>query len=179
MKTLFSPPRVATIVSVMGLLLVSACTRYYIPLQADINDIEKLQDVINTHAERYFILRQGPGAYSLTGIAVDTARKLLTGHLDQISTQHLTYVKSRPNHYGSSNQMVENEVHIYSADTIIYKYAQDISLPFQDIIKIEVIAFNSERTSTSQSMGTVSAILLGGLGLFVVGHAILISAFSQ
>lgn len=158
--------RVTLLYSIIAIMSITmSCSRYYMPVAADVSTADKLKMAVDTNADRYFILRQGRQFYSLSQVKMDTVTQQLSAFVDVISTDHLTYIKAKPRHYGNSQKLVENEVHIYSTDTTKYIQPQNIIIPFSEIALVEIIEHDKKRTKKSALITT--GAVLGGLGAII------------
>jgi hypothetical protein len=162
------------------LIIIFGCHRYYKPVPVDTSNPEITGDVIVANAQKYMILRQGEKSYYLSHLKVDNVAMTLNADLMPVSSSHLQYIYAKPRKYkykdssqGKDKLEVLKEVHVYVKDTLNPYTSKTISLPFNQIEKIELIEHDKGRTTTSY--------VLGGIGITagLVAVAVAIAALTS
>jgi len=144
-------------------LLLSRCHNFYKAVPPKSGNSAKAIDSLKLQS-RYFILRNGSLAFSMTNIVISEDKKSLNCNLEILPFNHqlhlvkgrkgkLRYKKNEP-----QDQTVLNEVHFYirpDNNTAAGKY----TLPLDKVEKIEVIEKDKGRTTGSYIIGAVGYTL--------------------
>lgn len=149
-------------------VMLTGCHNYY---KATSTDKNTFVQNINTpqYQYRYFILRNGGSAYSMSNLVVSEDRKTIRCYIENLSDGHLLHlVNGRGGNERYKNNAMEsgvlNEVHLYiPADTTV-KTGSDYTLLLDKVQKVEVIEKNKGKTTASY--------VLGGLGIAIGAFAI-------
>lgn len=165
---------------VILLLVLISCKSFYkastINASASkTHSIDSLQSL-----NRYFILRSGGQAFYMNGLQLSQDRQTLTATLDTLPPQHQMYLTKSRNgkmQYQKSNPedlAVLSEVHLY-APVARAAVGETVTLPLDQVQKIEVIEHDKKRTTNSYVIGALGATL----GAFAVAMIIVAATKSS
>lgn len=114
----------------------------------------------NVQKNKYFILRHGRGNFSMKNITIDQEHQTISFIPDTLPITHQVYTRRSNNNLqyksGKGEREVLNEVHLFSNTPQAIEVGKTLTLPLNTIEKIQVIEFDSGRTTGSY--------ILGGLG---------------
>lgn len=149
---------------VILLLVLVSCKSFYkaSTINASRNTTSSIDSLQSLN--RYFILRSGGQAYYMNGLQLSQDRRTLTASLDTLPSQHQMYLTKSRNgkmQYKKSNPedlAVLSEVHLY-APVVKASVRETITLPLDQVQKIEVIEHDKKRTTNSYVIGAIGATL--------------------
>ena len=157
----------------IGGLLNSSCTRYYKPAKetADIAKVESLQK-----KEKYFILREKDTAFHMSELALAPDGKRLRFQLDTLPKNHSLYLTRGRNGkmvYRKKfyDEVVLDEVHVFIDSSLSLSNNDAITLPLDQIQRMEIIKRNKGKTTASYILGGLG-IATGAVGVIGVIGAI-------
>lgn len=155
------------------LLLLLSCHRYFMPVQQDTGTTAITGNFIAANSiQKYFILRKGTHSIALHDIKVNQQSMTLTGRLAAVQPMHRLYLEAEKNNMkykDNESGAVLNEVHIFLTDNAKLDTAGTITLPLDQIVKIEVIQHDRKRTNSSYVLGGIGI----GLGVMVLAGVII------
>lgn len=140
--------------------LLTSCNNYYKAVITDKSTV--VRNVSTQYQNRYFILRNGGNAYSMSNLIVSDDKKTINCHIENLRENHLLHlVNGHGGHKRYKKKPMEssvlNEVHLYIPTDSSVKTGSDYTLALDKVQKIEVIEKDKGRTTTSY--------ILGGLGI--------------
>ena len=156
--------------------MLTSCNNYYKaalgtkPVAA--GSLEELKS-----RNKYFILREGNNAFTMTALSFSPDRKTLQCRLDSLPQEHQLHLTSGIDgkmRYIKENEEVLNEVHVYTMSQG-NAAAGPYSLNLDQVQKVEIIEQDKARTRKSNTKGTIIGI---GASLLAVG-AILFAAVAS
>lgn len=165
---------------VIMLLVLLSCKSFY--KASTINtSANKTQSIDSLQSlNRYFILRSGGMAYYLKGMQLSEDRRTVTATLDTLPPQHQMYLTKSRNgkmQYQKSNPddlAVLSEVHLY-VPVVSTVVGETVTLPLDQVQKIEVIEHDKKRTTNSYVIGALGT----ALGAFAVAMIIVMATKSS
>lgn len=173
MPTRFAKNNSPLLIAAGLLLLLLSCHRYFMPVQQDTGTPAITGNFIAANSiQKYFILRKGTLSIALHEITVNQQTMTLSGRLAAVQPIHRLYLEAEKNNMkykdGESGAIL-NEVHIFLTNNIKLDTAGTITLPLDQIVKIEVIQHDRKRTNSSYILGGVGI----GLGVMVLAGVII------
>ena len=127
---------------------------------------------IDSLQNRYFILRSGSEAFYLKGMALSADRKTLTATLDSLPPDHRLHLvggrngNMRYKKHDFDDLKVLTEVHLYAPSQHV-KAGEKLTLPLDQVQKIEVIEKDTKRTTNSYVIGAIG-YTLGAMAVALV-----------
>lgn len=164
---------VASMLLVACMNLFLGCQRFYRPVLLNTPSVDFKHTTLKklSTEDRYFILRKGSKSYHLSNIILDQNNMTITANLNHVSPEHLLYLNN-PSKYRFSRarheESVLREVHVYTGDTSRLDTTTTYFLALSDIQKIEVIEFDSNKTTSSYVWGTLGTILGAALVIAII-----------
>jgi len=157
-------------------IVLSSCKTapYYKPVVIDTPGVNDKGMAIQDNLNRYAILRMSNRAYGITDIVVDTINLSLKGKIVRIDSSHAHYIKAYKTDFRPSTPAIENEMHIYIADTTRYAIGQQADISLRSIDKIEILEFDSTRTAKAKKSTVVTGFVVTGViiaGIIIVAIA--------
>jgi hypothetical protein len=148
------------------------CQRYFKSVRQYSSTVDEKMDRVNENISRskFFILRSSSGNYEMKNIQLDQQAQTITFQLDYLPPIHQLYTNRYPKwKYRKSmgEQVVLEEVHLFSKGTQLFEIGKTITLPANDIQRIEVIESDGARTTGSYIIGGIG-LGLGAFAVFVV-----------
>lgn len=167
-------PLLVLLSSIFGL---SACgiQRYYQPVNLSTPEIHDKSKAILDNLDRYAILRQHQQNYEITNIQIDSTLLSLNGTISAVAPGHDHYIQAHRKNYYPSTPEIENEMHIYTSDTTVYRACQHVEIPLSQIERIEILQYDSSRTKKVHAGTVAGGILAGGI---IIGVAVFVVVYS-
>ena len=119
---------------------------------------------------RYFVLRNGNIALSMTDISLSGDKKTLQCRLDTVPQYHQLHLK-RGHKKGTlryekkTEEFVLNEVHLYISEDTLAKAGNTYTFALDKVQKMEIIEKDGGRTTGSHVVGFL-CVVLGALVVF-------------
>lgn len=149
-------PEISLLLLIAFLNLEIACSRYYRVTHVA---PETASTAMQFPGYKYIILHQGTDAWHLTRLAVDDAKQMLNGRIEEVTPDHFNFTRTKPR--GSTPYRLKNgdptvEVHLYTSE-YVNSGNNTVSVPLAAINKIDV--YEPDKGATAASY------ILGGLGI--------------
>jgi hypothetical protein len=155
-------------------VVLFSCNNYYkaitVTNPVKVATVEELQ-----FKNKYFILRAGEQAFSMTDFSLTSDKKTIQCKLGKLPFNHRLYITqggSKKMKYGKENAKMDetfvlDEVHFYVApDPAIIIGPTSIS--FDKLQKIAIIEKDKQKTQRSHMMGIIAAIVASALALTII-----------
>lgn len=160
----------------IGLFGFLGCATFYKPVSVDSGTSEKSIKIITEQtSKKYFILRQGVYNYAMKDIHVDSDSETLMAILTPVDSIHMKYIHASMFHnkFKSTDNLVLQEIHIYSKLSSPPDISKVFSLPLDQIEEIELIEYDQKRMK-KQMLTVIGVTVAVGL---VAGLIIALSDF--
>ena len=154
------------------------CATFYKPVPADSGTPENSIKILTGQTvKKYFILRQGAYNYAMKDIHVDSDSITLMAILSPVDSTHTKYIHASMFHnkFKSTDNLVLQEIHIYSKLTSPPDISKVFSLPLDQIEEIELIEYDQKRMK-KQMLTVIGVTVAVGL---VAGIIISLSDFDN
>ena len=151
----------------LSVMLTGCFNSYYKAITTDKNTL--VQNVNTQYQQRYFILRDGSSAYSMSNLIVSDDKKTINCHIENLPETHILHLVNGHNGHkrykrNAKELGILNEVHLYIPSDSTVKPGSNYTLALDKVQKIEVIEKDKGRTTASY--------VLGGVGIAIGAFAI-------
>ncbi|GGD15696.1 hypothetical protein [Flavobacterium orientale] len=151
---------------IIFLNLVISCSYYNVKnLPTSSENFSENYNTINKN-EKYVVLHTNNNDFHLKNIVLNEDNKSIEGEIDSISKKHLLYnptKKKSAYQYDKKKVIKTNEVHFYTSQEIPFEVGKSITIPYDQIEKVEVYDKDSGRTLLNVlgfTFGTIAVIAI-------------------
>jgi len=151
---------------IIFLNLVISCSYYNVKnLPTSSENFSENYNTINKN-EKYVVLHTNNNDFHLKNIVLNEDNKSIEGEIDSISKKHLLYnptKKKSAYQYDKKKVIKTNEVHFYTSQEIPFEVGKSITIPYDQIEKVEVYDKDSGRTLSNVlgfTFGTIAVIAI-------------------
>lgn len=160
------PQIVAWFQLVIFLNLIISCSYYKVKnLPITSENLSEQYNTINKN-EKYVVLHTNNNDFHLKNIVLNEDTKSIEGEIDSISKKHSLYnpTKKKSAYKYDKNKVIKtNEVHFYTSQEIPFEVGKSITIPYDQIEKVEVYDKDSGRTLLNVlglTFGTIAVIAI-------------------